>query len=144
MAEFKFIGCIEVKELLGLKADNEAQLLEWIEEVDLDSIYYHMHSYFLRHVYLSGPYPNDFANWAAIELRDRVLGEKACAYVVPQAGQEFGFEEMILFLRTHKIASYKLPERLEVRSELPLVAEQKVDKKLLETEIAQKLEIERG
>ncbi len=76
MAEFKFIGCIEIKELLGQKADNEAQLLELIEDVHPDSIYYHMHSYFLRHVYLSGPFPNDFANWAAIELRDNILGEK--------------------------------------------------------------------
>jgi len=76
MPEFQFIGCIEIKELLGQKADNEAQLLEMIEDVHPDSIYYHMHSYFLRHVYLSGPFPNDFANWAAIELRDNVLGEK--------------------------------------------------------------------
>jgi len=76
MTEFKFIGCIEIKELLGLKADNAAQLVESIEDLDPDSIYYHMHSYFLRHVYLSGPFPNDFANWAALELRDNVLGEK--------------------------------------------------------------------
>ena len=42
----------------------------------IDSIYYHMHSYFLRHRYIAEPYPNDFANWAAIQVRDRVLGEK--------------------------------------------------------------------
>jgi hypothetical protein len=76
VTEFKFIGCIEIKELLGQKADNAIQLLELMEDVHPDSIYYHMHSYFLRHVYLSGPFPNDFANWAAIELRDSVLGEK--------------------------------------------------------------------
>jgi hypothetical protein len=30
----------------------------------------------LRHKYIAGPYPNDFATWAAIQVRDRVLGEK--------------------------------------------------------------------
>lgn len=70
------MGCIEIKELLGKKADDEQQLLDLIEEVPIDSIYYHTHSYFLRHYYISGEYPNDFANWAAIQVRDRVLGEK--------------------------------------------------------------------
>ena len=37
---------------------------------------YHTHSFFLRHKYIAGPYPNDFATWAAIQVRDRVLGEK--------------------------------------------------------------------
>lgn len=73
---FTFIACMEVKELLGLRADNEIQLMELLEDVPSDSIYYHMHSYFLRHSFLAGPYTNDFANWAAIQLRDRVLGEK--------------------------------------------------------------------
>ena len=76
MDKFEFRGCIEVKELLGKKADDELELLELIEEVPIDSIYYHMHSYFLRHRYIAEPYPNDFANWAAIQVRDRVLGEK--------------------------------------------------------------------
>jgi len=30
----------------------------------------------LRHKYVAGPYPNDFATWAAIQVRDRVLEEK--------------------------------------------------------------------
>ena len=76
MKEFEFTGCIEIKELLGRKADNELQFMEIIEEVPSDCIYYHTHSYFLRHFYLAGQYPNDFANWAAIQVRDRVLGEK--------------------------------------------------------------------
>ena len=70
------MGCIELKELLGLKANDEQKLLELIEEVPADSIYYHTHSYFLRHFYITGPYSNDFANWAVIQVRDRVLGEK--------------------------------------------------------------------
>jgi hypothetical protein len=76
MNEFQFTNCIEIKELLGVKADDELSLLELLEEVSIDSIYFHMHSYFLRHVYVSGIYPNDFANWVTIQVRDRVLGEK--------------------------------------------------------------------
>jgi len=76
MKEFEFTGCFEIKELLGLKADDELKLMELIEEVPIDSIYYHMHSYFLRHYYITEPFPNDFANWAAIQVRDKVLGEK--------------------------------------------------------------------
>jgi len=76
MKEFCFKDCIEIRELTGRKADDEATLMELIEEAPLDSIYYHTHSYFLRHFYIAGPYPNDFANWAAIQVRDKVLGEK--------------------------------------------------------------------
>lgn len=82
MNEFYFSGCVEIKELLGKRADNEQELLELIEEAPADSIYYHTHSYFLRHFYIAGVYPNDFASWAAIQVRDRVLGEKL-AVVTP-------------------------------------------------------------
>jgi hypothetical protein len=73
---FFFTGCWELREMLGRNARDEQQLLEIIEEVPLDSIYYHTHSFFLRHKYIAGPYPNDFATWAAIQVRDRVLGER--------------------------------------------------------------------
>jgi len=73
---FLFVGCWELREMLGRSARDEQQLLEAIEEVPPDSIYYHTHSFFLRHKYIAGPYPNDFATWAAIQVRDRVLGEK--------------------------------------------------------------------
>src|SRR4030043_1653155 len=73
---FLFTGCWELREMLGRSARDEQQLLEAVEEIPLDSIYYHTHSFFLRHKYIAGPYPNDFATWAAIQVRDRVLGEK--------------------------------------------------------------------
>jgi hypothetical protein len=73
---FLFTGCWELRQMLGRSARDERQLLEAIEEVPLDSIYYHTHGFFLRHKYIAGPYPNDFATWAAIQVRDRVLGEK--------------------------------------------------------------------
>lgn len=73
---FRFTGCSELHEILGKTAEDERRLVELIEEVPLDSIYFHTHSYFLRHSYVERVYPNDFAQWVAMEVRDIVLGEQ--------------------------------------------------------------------
>ncbi len=79
---------------------------------------------------------------AIVKMPDAVLGEKACAYVVPRAGQDFTFEEMISFLKAKEIALYKLPERLELVNAMPMAGGgQKVDKKVLEKDIAAKLAV---
>lgn len=83
---FYFNGCVEIKELLGKKASDIEELLEYIEEAPLDSIYYHTHGYFLRHPYIAGEYPNDFADWVAIQIRDKILGEKL-ATVTPKGNE---------------------------------------------------------
>ena len=45
------------------------------------------------------------------------------------------------FLKENKMAAYKLPERLEIVHELPMVGDSgKIDKKILRQEIAKKLE----
>ena len=79
---------------------------------------------------------------AIIGMPDPIMGERACAYVIPKPGQDFTFEEMISFLKGKSIASYKLPERLEIVDSLPMVGEQKVDKKVLQEDITQKLKAE--
>lgn len=73
---FEFIDCLELREMLGRTAWDERELLTGIEEVPAESIFYHTHSAFLRSRYLAAPYHNDFATWAAIQVRDRVLGER--------------------------------------------------------------------
>src|SRR5688572_29229290 len=73
---FHFIGCLELREMLGRKAGDVQQLMTVIEDAPLDSIYYHTHSYFLRHEYAPTLFPSDFATWAAISVRDRVLSER--------------------------------------------------------------------
>ena len=40
------------------------------------AVFHHVYGYFLRHRFYAGPYANDFASWAAVQLRDRVLGER--------------------------------------------------------------------
>jgi non-ribosomal peptide synthetase component E (peptide arylation enzyme) len=50
---------------------------------------------------------------------------------------------MVSFLQSKKVANYKLPERLEIMGEFPLVAAGiKVDRMRLEEDIAQKLKQE--
>lgn len=73
---FRFASCMELREILGKRALDEARLLEIIEEAPADSIYYHTHSYYLRHPYSQGLYPNDFATWVALHGQDSVLGER--------------------------------------------------------------------
>ena len=75
-ASFTFIGCSELQESIAHQADDEKELAELIEEVPLDSIHFHTHSYFLRHGLIEGTYPNDFAQWVVMQIGDHVLGER--------------------------------------------------------------------
>jgi non-ribosomal peptide synthetase component E (peptide arylation enzyme) len=86
------------------------------------------------------------AGVAIVGMPDPVMGERACAYVVPKAGETITFDDMTSFLKGKGIASYKLPERLEVVEELPLVSRgsgmPKFDKKALLADITEKLKRE--
>jgi hypothetical protein len=70
------VACSELIQILGLRADDERELAEILEGVSLGSVHYHTHGHFLRHGFVGAPYPNDFATWAATQVRDRVLGER--------------------------------------------------------------------
>jgi hypothetical protein len=73
---FVFIGCIELREILGRRARDERELMEGLEQVPSGSVYYHTDTVFLRHPRITGAYPNDFANWVATQVRDHVLAER--------------------------------------------------------------------
>lgn len=73
---FRFIGCSEIQEILGKQAEDERTLAELLEEVPLDSVYFHTHSFFLRHRFIERAYPNDFAEWVGKQVRDHVLAER--------------------------------------------------------------------
>ncbi len=79
-----------------------------------------------------------------VAMPDAVFGEKACAFVVPHPGQMLSFEELIAFLRSQQIASFKLPERLELVDELPVSPVGKILKRQLRDAIALKLQQEQG
>jgi len=80
------------------------------------------------------------ANVAIVGYPDKEMGERACAYVVLKPGETFTKEEMIEFLKSKKLAAYKLPERLEIVDSLPTVGDSgKVDKKVLKADIEKKV-----
>ena len=62
---------------------------------------------------------------AVVAYPDEVLGERACAVVVARPGEPgeaagtVTLEEIVAYLRDLGIATFKLPERLELRDELP-------------------------
>jgi 2,3-dihydroxybenzoate-AMP ligase len=71
-----------------------------------------------------------------VAMPDPVFGEKACACVVPQAGQTLSFADLVAFLRAQQIAAFKLPERLELFEELPVSPEGQILKRELRDIVA--------
>jgi acyl-CoA synthetase (AMP-forming)/AMP-acid ligase II len=59
------------------------------------------------------------AEVAVVAYPDEVLGERACVVVVPRPGQTVSLAEIVEYLRGLGIATFKLPERLELREALP-------------------------
>lgn len=80
---------------------------------------------------------------AVVGMPDAEMGEKACAYIVPKPNLKVVLEEIVAFLKSLKVTPFLIPERVELIGELPLVlAGQKVDRKRLEEDIANKLKQE--
>ncbi|WP_433060181.1 class I adenylate-forming enzyme family protein [Dactylosporangium sp. CS-033363] len=75
------------------------------------------------------------ADVAIVGYPDDVLGERVCAVVVPRDGAELDLPGLVEFLKEKRIASYKLPERLELRPALPRNPVGKVLKRSLREEI---------
>jgi len=82
-------------------------------------------------------------NAVVVPMPDPEMGERACAFVTLKKGEQFTFEEMIDYLKSKKIAPFKLPERLEVVEAFPLVGESgKIDNKAMVQMITDKLKEE--
>jgi len=73
---FAFFGCVELRQVLDRTADDERELMDRLEEVPADSIFYHTHGYFLRQRPVGVAYGNDFARWVAVDVRDQGLAER--------------------------------------------------------------------
>jgi 2,3-dihydroxybenzoate-AMP ligase len=71
-----------------------------------------------------------------VAMPDPVFGEKACACVVAKPGATLTFDELIAFLRTRQIASFKLPERLELMAAFPISPVGKIMKRELRELVA--------
>jgi cyclohexanecarboxylate-CoA ligase len=81
-----------------------------------------------------------FANVAVVAMPDERLGEKVCLYAVLAPGEEApSLADVVFHLREQKLATPKLPERLEIVDSLPMTATGKVQKHVLRADIAAKL-----
>lgn len=78
------------------------------------------------------------AEVAVVGYPDEVLDEKVCAVVV--ARSPLVLDDLIGYLKGRHIASYKLPERLELRDELPRNPVGKVLKRVLRDSLVQEEE----
>jgi 2,3-dihydroxybenzoate-AMP ligase len=78
-----------------------------------------------------------------VAMPDPVFGEKACAFVITRGGQNLEFSELIAFLRKQNLASFNLPERLEVVNEFPLSPVGKILKRVLRETLAEKVDGEK-
>ena len=74
---------------------------------------------------------------AVIAVPDPVFGEKACAVLQLRGGESMDLPELVSFMRGQGIASFKFPERLELRDQLPISPVGKILKKELRAIVAQ-------
>lgn len=78
-------------------------------------------------------------NVACIPVPDPDLGERMCACIVLCDGGSLSLDDLKTFLLGKEIAKYKLPERLEILSDLPLSTFGKVSKKELTEMVSRKM-----
>jgi len=102
---FTFVGCLELREILGRRARDERELMEELEQIPAGSVYYHTHSIFLRHPRIAGGYPNDFANWVATQVRDQVLAERLAVVDPYLAGSVEELREELVSIVDSRIAA---------------------------------------
>ena len=68
----------------------------------------------------------DIAEIAVVGLPDARTGERACAVAAPSAGANLRLDSLVSFLKDRGIASFKLPEQLEIWDALPKNATGKI------------------
>jgi acyl-CoA synthetase (AMP-forming)/AMP-acid ligase II len=81
---------------------------------------------------------------AVVGMPDERLGEKVCAFVVPEPGEHVDLADVTGLLRSFGLAVQKLPERVEVVADLPRNPTGKVQKHELRDRIAKAIASEHG
>ena len=79
---------------------------------------------------------------AVVAMPDRLMGEKACAFVVPDGDEAPTLAELGDYLKnTRRIAVHKIPERVEIVKELPMTPTGKIQKFALRDQARRLVEI---
>jgi non-ribosomal peptide synthetase component E (peptide arylation enzyme) len=73
---------------------------------------------------------------ACVAAPDPVMGERVCAFVILRPNTTVTLEDLRMHLLLAGLARFKLPERLEIRDDLPRTASGKVQKAPLRAELA--------
>ncbi len=74
---------------------------------------------------------------AIIGVPDPRLGERNCLCVIPRPNQQVTLQEMVDFLKD-QVATYKLPEQLEIVSELPFTPTGKLQRHVLAKQVLER------
>ena len=75
---------------------------------------------------------------AVVGFPDPALGERTCVFVVPKRGEIITLGDVTGYLRHRRIASFKLPERLELVDDLPVRGD-KIDRAALRKMIEERV-----
>jgi hypothetical protein len=70
---FEFMECIAILKTTGKKAASLKELRDIVATVSEESIFHHTYQYFLKGHIME--HTNDFSNWIAMNLEERVLAE---------------------------------------------------------------------
>ncbi len=99
---FHFYECVALLRLTGKRAADIIEFLEIIKGISTESIFHHMHQYFLKPLIQTPTYPSDFAVWAAEGLEEKGLAERL-ANLNPYAfiNIEDVRKEIIRIIETH-------------------------------------------
>jgi 2,3-dihydroxybenzoate-AMP ligase len=81
----------------------------------------------------------EIAQAAAVAMPDPELGERVCLYAVLKPGARLTLEALRAALAGAGVATFKLPERLEVVDEIATTKVGKIDKKALRADVAARL-----
>jgi len=68
------------------------------------------------------------AEIAIVAMPDPIMVERACAFVVPEAGIALTLDSLAAYLEEQGLAKQKIPERLEIVAELPKTLSGKIQK----------------
>ena len=84
----------------------------------------------------------DVQDVAVAPMPDPVLGERACVFVIPTPEAKLKLDILLDFLRGEGLATWQLPERLELMEEFPRSAGGKTLKRDLTAMVTEKLKLE--
>jgi cyclohexanecarboxylate-CoA ligase len=75
---------------------------------------------------------------AIVPFPDRILGEKACCFVVVRADEQPTLDELCAYLSERGISKTKFPERLEIIDEMPMTPTRKIIKARLKERLVER------